>query len=252
MNDSILKSGERIDDLEYKNLKIIQKISGFKFGMDSVILSNFVEISRKKSIIFDLGTGTGIISILVAGKKENVEKVYGIEIQKDMAEMATRSVKLNRLEDKIEILNLDIKNLSSKDFSKKADVVVTNPPYKKMDTGLLNCDEQKLISRHEYKCNLEDVIKCASKLLKDNGIFYMVHRPERLVDISILMREYKIEPKEIRFVSSRIGEDAKLILIKGTKCGKPFLKVRNSLFIYEENGNYTEEIYKIYDKESRK
>lgn len=251
MKEIKLKSDEIIDDLEYKNLKIIQKKLGFKFGMDSVILSNFAEISRKNSIIFDLGTGTGIISILIAGKQENVEKVYGVEIQKEMAEMASRSIELNELDNKIEILNMDLKDLSFNDFIKKADVVVTNPPYKKMDSGLLNEDEQKLISRHEYKCNLEDVIKCSSKILKDNGYFYMVHRPERLVDICILMREYKIEPKEIRFVSSKSGEDAKLILIKGTKCGKPFLKVKNSLYIYDENGNYTEEIYKIYNKERK-
>lgn len=251
MDNIKLEKDERIDDLEYKNLKIIQKEYGFRFGMDSVLLSNFAKITKKDSIIFDLGTGTGIISILVAGKQSNVKKIYAIEIQEEMANMAKRSVKMNNLEDKIEVLNQDLKELDSKKYNKAADVIITNPPYKKLDTGLINEEEQKLISRHEYKCNLEDVIKVSSKLLKDNGTFYMVHRPERLVDISVLMRKYKIEPKEIRFVYSKIQDDSKLILIKGTKCGKPFLKTKKPLIIYDENGNYTDEIYDIYDKKRR-
>ena len=251
MDNIKLEKDERIDDLEYKNLKIIQKEYGFRFGMDSVLLSSFAKITKKDSIIFDLGTGTGIISILVAGKQSNVKKIYAIEIQEEMANMAKRSVKMNNLEDKIEVLNQDLKELDSKKYDKAADVIITNPPYKKLDTGLINEEEQKLISRHEYKCNLEDVIKVSSKLLKDNGTFYMVHRPERLVDISVLMRKYKIEPKEIRFVYSKIQDDSKLILIKGAKCGKPFLKTKKPLIIYDENGNYTDEIYDIYDKKRR-
>ena len=246
-----LKNNERIDDLEYKDLKIIQKTDGFCFGMDSVILSKFAKVTKKDAIVYDLGAGTGILSILIAGKQNNVKKVCGIEIQKDMAEMATRSVEINDLDDKIEIINEDINNLKDKRYSKKADVVVTNPPYKKMETGLTNENEQKLISRHEYKCNLEDIIKISSYILKDQGLLYMVHRPERLVDICVLMREYKIEPKELRFVCSKGGEDAKLILIKGTKCGKPFLKIKKPLIIYDENGNYTDEVYEIYDKDRR-
>ena len=251
MKDIILKDNERIDDLEFNNLKIIQKKDGFCFGMDSVLLAKFAKVEKKDSVVFDLGTGTGIISILIAGKQKNVKKVYGIEIQEQMAEMARRSLIMNDLQEKVEILNEDLKNLAKTENIKRADVVVTNPPYKKMNSGLINENEQKLISRHEYKCNLEDILNVSSKLLKDNGLFYMVHRPERLVDICVLMREYKIEPKEIRFVSSKEGEDAKLILIKGTKCGKPFLKVKNPLVIYDENGDYTNEIYDIYDKDRR-
>lgn len=247
-----IKSDERIDDLEFNNLKIIQKKTGFCFGMDAVLLSKFAKCSKNNSVVYDLGAGTGIISILMAAKQPKIKKIYAVEIQKQMAEMASRSIKMNGLEEKIEVINEDLKKLSSKEYTKVADTVVTNPPYKKMETGLKNEEEQKLISRHEYKCNLEDVIKCASRLLKDNGLFYMVHRPERLVDICVLMRENKIEPKEIRFVSSKQAEDAKLILIKGTKCGKPFLKIKNTLIIYDENGNYTDEIYEIYDKKRSK
>ena len=251
MKKQELLENERIDDLEVNNLKIIQKKDGFCFGIDSVLIANFVDKIKKNAIIYDLGTGTGIISILIAGKKENVGKVYAVEIQKDMAEMAKRSVSMNKLDEKIEIINEDLNNLKDKKYTKSADIVVTNPPYKKMDTGLINENTKKLISRHEYKCNLEDIIETSSKLLKDNGFFYMVHRPERLVDISVLMRKYKIEPKEIRNVYSKEGEDAKLILIKGTKCGKPFLKIRKPLIIYNENGEYTDEIYDIYEKKRR-
>lgn len=242
-----LKENERIDDLEFEDLKIIQNAKGFCFGIDSVLLSDFAKNIKKNSTIVDLGTGTGIISILLS-KKTEAKKIYGIELQEEVCDMASRSVLLNNLQDKIEIINKNIKNISDTLGINVSDVVVTNPPYKKYGTGLLNEDDSKIISRHEKECTLEDVIKQSFKILKDKGLFYMVHRPDRLVDIIYLMRKYKIEPKEIRIVYSNIKSKAVLVLIKGIKNAGEELKVLSPLYIYNEDGTYTDEVLKIYNK----
>lgn len=247
MNIEIMDD-ERLDDLNCKNLKILQKKDGFCFGMDSVLIANFAKISRKNAIVADLGTGTGIISILVAGK-QNPEKVYAVEIQEELVDMAKRSVKYNDLENKIDIINADIVGISKGNFNKKFDYVISNPPYKKLNTGLINDNQKKLISRHEVKCTLKDVVNEASKLLKDKGVFYMVHRPDRLCDIFNAMRENKVEPKEIQLVHSHLENEANLVLIKGVKCGNPSLKVLKPLIVYNENNEYTEELLKFYDNE---
>lgn len=242
-----LKENERIDDLEFEDLKIIQNTKGFCFGIDSVLLSDFAKNIKKNSTIVDLGTGTGIISILLS-KKTEAKKIYGIELQKEVCDMASRSVLLNNLQDKIEIINKNIKNISDTLGINVCDVVVTNPPYKKYGTGLLNEDDSKIISRHEKECTLEDVINQSFKILKDKGLFYMVHRPDRLVDIIYLMRKYKIEPKEIRIVYSNIKSKAVLVLIKGIKNAGEELKVLSPLYIYNEDGTYTDEVLRIYNK----
>lgn len=242
-----LKENERIDDLEYKGLKIIQNTKGFCFGIDAVLLSDYAKNIKKEARVLDLGTGTGIISILLC-EKTNLSKIIGVEVQKEVADMAKRSVRLNNLENKFEIINDNITNLEKIYEGNSFDVIVTNPPYKKENTGIVNEEKKKLISRHEILAKLEDYIKISNKLLKDKGEFYMVHRPERLVDIIAYMRQYKIEPKEIRFVCSHENEPPKLVLIKGVKNGKPFLKFKENLYIYEKDGNYTEEILKIYNK----
>lgn len=242
-----LKENERIDDLEYKGLKIIQNQKGFCFGIDAVLLSYFAKNIKKDSKVLDLGTGTGIISILLCGKT-NLSKIIGVEVQQEVADMAKRSSKLNNLEDKFEIINENIINLDKIYENNSFDAIVTNPPYKKENTGILNDEKKKLISRHEILAKLEDFIKISNKLLKDKGEFYMVHRPERLVDIMAYMRQYKIEPKEIRFVCSHNNEMPKLVLIKGVKNAKSFLKIKENLNIYDKDGNYTEEILKIYNK----
>lgn len=247
MNIEIMDD-ERLDDLNCKNLKILQKKDGFCFGMDSVLIANFAKISRKNAIVADLGTGTGIISILVAGK-QNPEKVYAVEIQEELVDMAKRSVKYNDLGNKIDIINADIVGISRGNFNKKFDYVISNPPYKKLNTGLINDNQKKLISRHEVKCTLKDVVNEASKLLKDKGVFYMVHRPDRLCDIFNAMRENKVEPKEIQLVHSHLEDEANLVLIKGVKCGNPSLKVLKPLIVYNENNEYTEELLKFYDNE---
>lgn len=245
-----LKENERIDNLEYKNLKIIQNKEGFCFGIDSVLISDFAKDIKNNSIGADLGTGTGIIGILLSAKTK-VKKIYGIEVQKDVADMARRSIELNGLDDKFEVININIKNIGEKLERESLDFIVTNPPYKKLCTGKVNENEYKYISRHECSANLEDFIKTSKYLLKDKGILYMVHRPERLVDIMELMRKYKMEPKKIRLVYSTIDKDANLVLIKAVKNARAFLKIEKPLIIYDENGEYTDEIYKIYNKERK-
>ena len=242
-----LNKDERIDDLEFKNLKIIQNEKGFCFGIDSVLLSDFSKNIKNNSIVLDLGTGTGIIPILLCGKTK-LKKITGVEIQEEVANMAKRSSILNDLQDRFEVLNENILNLNKIYENQTFDVIVTNPPYKKKNTGIINDDKRKIISRHEITANLEDFIKISKDLLKDKGEFYMVHRPERLVDILSLMRTYKIEPKEIRFVYSNEEKPPVLVLIKGIKNANKFLKVNKNLYIYDKNGNYTNEILKIYNK----
>ena len=238
---------ERIDDLQYKNLKIIQNKNGFCFGIDSILLSNFACEIKKNSKIIDLGTGTGIIGILLCAKIENC-KMVGVEVQEEVYEMAKRSIELNNLEDKFEIINSNIKELENKLEMGTFDAVVTNPPYKKNNTGLQNENEKKLISRHEITANLEDFIKISAKLLKDKKDLYMVHRPDRLVDIIELLRKYKLEPKKLQIVYPKPDKEPNLVLIKATKNANPFLKMEKPLYVYKENGEYTDEILKIYGK----
>ena len=271
-----LKENERIDDLEFNNLKIIQNKDGFCFGIDSVLISDYAKKDIKKNALgVDLGTGTGIISILLSAKTR-LSKIIGIEVQKEVADMAQRSIELNGLQNKIEIKNVNIKNIiqnidnsklekrkkqvklgniqtethKEKDniWLEKFDFVVTNPPYKKLETGKVNESEYKYISRHEVTANLEDFIKVSKYLLKDKGSFFMVHRPDRLVDIIELMRKYKLEPKNIRFIYPSIDKSPNLVLIKGIKNAKPFLKIDKPLIVYNQNGEYTDEIYEIYGK----
>ena len=242
----ILDENERIDDLVIKNLKIIQNKECFCFGIDSVLLSDFAKNIKKDSLVLDLGTGTGIIPILLCGKTD-LKKVIGVEIQEEVYNMAKKSIKLNNLENKFEIINENILNLEKIYKENTFDVITTNPPYKKIDTGILNENKKKIVSRHEITASLEDFLKVSKRLLKDKGELYMVHRPERLVDIIYNMRKYKIEPKTIRFVFSNKNKEPKLVLIKGIKNAKPFLKIEKNLYIYDENGKYSEEIEKIYN-----
>ncbi len=239
-----LKINERIDDLELNNLKIIQNKDWFCFGIDSVLISNFAKEIHKNSKILDLGTGTGIISILLSAKIQG-SNFMGIEVQKEVADMAKRSVILNNLEKRIEIKNINIKDFMPKE---EFDAVVTNPPYKEKNTGLTNESNVKLISRHEIEANLEDFIACASRSLKDKGAMYMVNRPERLIDIFENCRKYKLEPKEIQMVYSKVNSIPILILIKAVKNARKYLKFREPLYIYKENGEYTEKILEIYNK----
>lgn len=243
-----LKEKERIDDLEYKGLKIIQNTEGFCFGIDSVLLSDFAKDIKKDSKVIDLGTGTGIIGILLCAKTE-ISHMIGVEIQQEVYDIAKRNVKLNELEEKFTLMNINIKELEKRQEIGKFDAIVTNPPYKKENTGIQNENEKKLISRHEITANLEDFIKVSSQLLKDKKDLYMVHRPDRLVDIIELLRKYKLEPKKLKLVYPKPEKEPNLLLIKATKNARPFLKVEKPLYVYKENGEYTDEILKIYGRE---
>lgn len=242
-----LEENERIDDLEYENLKIIQNGKGFCFGMDSVLLSDFAKGIKKNSKIMDLGTGTGILGILLSAKTQNT-KIVGVEIQKKVAQMAQKSIALNQLQDRFTIICENVKNLKEKYASGCFDAIVTNPPYKKLGTGMVNDLNTKLISRHEITATLADFIVTSSYLLKDMGSLYMVHRPERLVDILTDLRQYHLEPKVLKFVYPNQNKEPNLILIKAVKNAKPFLKIERPLYVYQANGTYTEEILKIYHK----
>lgn len=246
MEDEI-KENERIDDLEYKGLKIIQNKNGFCFGIDSILLSDFAKEIPNNSKVLDLGTGTGIISILLC-EKTKLSKIIGVEVQEEVYELAKRNSKLNKLENKFEVINENIKNLEKIIEKSSIDAIVTNPPYKKENTGLKNENKLKLISRHEIEANLNDFINISSKLLKDKGLFYMVHRPERLPDIIDILRKNKLEPKILQIVYPKINKEPTMLLIKAIKNAKPFLKIKEPLIIYNENDTYTDEILKIYNK----
>lgn len=245
--DIKLNENERIDDLEYKNLKIVQDKDGFCFGIDSVLLSDFAKEICSKSIVLDLGTGNGVLGILLCGKT-NLSKIYGVEIQEDMANIAQKSISLNKLNNRFEIINDNIKNLNSYFKNDSIDAIISNPPYKKDNSGLKNESQKKLIARHEITANLEDFISVSSKLLKSNGSLYMVHRPERLADLFYLLKKYKLEPKKLRLVQSFANTKPKFFLIKATKNANSFLNIEQPLIIYNSDGSYTDEILKIYNK----
>ena len=242
-----LKENERIDDLELDNLKIIQNNKGFCFGMDSVLLSDFAKEIKPGSNIIDLGTGTGILPILLSSKTKDT-KITGIEIQKEVAEMANRSIMLNNLQNRVQIICENIKNLKQLYSQCTFDSIVTNPPYKKSGTGGINIEETKLISRHEVTATLEDFISISQYLLKDKGSLYLVHRPERLADIITKLCKYKLEPEILKFVQTNSKKEPNLILIKAVKNAKPHLKICKPLYIYNEDGSYTDELLKIYNK----
>lgn len=239
-----LKGSERIVDLERNGYQIIQDRERFCFGIDAVLLTGFVNVSRGEKVL-DLGTGTGIIPILLEAKTEG-EHFTGLEIQTESADMAERSVALNRLCEKINIVCGDIKEASSIFGASTFDVVTTNPPYMTESHGLKNPDEPKAIARHEIKCTLEDVIRESSKVLKPGGKFFMVHRPRRMVEIIEVMRKYKIEPKRIKLVHPFANREANMILIEGRRGGKPMMKVEPPIIVYKEQGVYSDEIHEIY------
>lgn len=245
-----LKDGERIDDLQCKGYRIIQNESKFCFGMDAVLLSGFAKVKPGERVI-DLGTGTGIIPILLEAKTKGAH-FTGLEIQEESAEMAGRSVELNHLSGKVDIVTGDIKE-ASKIFSNGSfEVVTTNPPYMNDQHGLKNPELPKAIARHEILCSLEDVVREGAKVLKENGRMYMVHRPFRLVEIFDVMRKYKLEPKRMRLVYPYADKEPNMVLIEALKGGKPMLKVEPPLIVYRDVNVYHPEIYEIYGYEGDK
>ena len=239
-----IKENEKIEDLQYKGLKIIQNKKWFCFGMDAILLSDFAKDIKSNSTVIDLGAGTGIISILLSAKTK-AKKIKCVENQECMVDIIERNIKLNKLEDKIELEHSDILTMSKK---QKVDVIVTNPPYKEEQTGIKNINKQKHASKFETTAKLDDFIKVSQELLKDKGKIFMVHRPERLVEIICSMKKHKLEPKRLQFVYSHMNakENAKLVLIEAVKNANPFLKVMENIYVYDEKGNYTDKINEIY------
>ena len=235
---------ERIDDLGINGYQIIQKEQGFCFGMDAVLLSDFAQVKNGGRVL-DLGTGTGILPILMEAKTKAVH-LTGLEIQPEMAEMAARSVKLNHLEDKIEIVEGDIKEASAIFSHDSFDTITSNPPYMIGQHGLKNPSETKAIARHEITCSLEDVVKAAKWLLKTGGHFYMVHRPFRLAEIIYTLKQHKLEPKRMRLVHPYVDKEPNMVLIDAAKGGKQRITVEPPLIVYNKDGSYTDEIYQIY------
>lgn len=243
MKDGLL-SGERLDDLQRDGLMIIQNPKWFCFGMDAVLLSSFANVPEGKKVL-DLGCGNGIIPILLSAKTKT-EHIEGLEIQADIADMARRSVKYNKLESRVHITTGDIKEAAEIFGAASFDVVTTNPPYMSEFSGLTNPMGHKAIARHELKCTLEDVLKASAKLLKPGGHFFMVHRPSRLGEIMSKMTACRIEPKRMQLVYPYVDKEPNMVLIEGARGGRPRMTVEKPLIVYQEPGKYTDEIYDIY------
>lgn len=239
-----LKDNERIDDLQRNGYQIIQNQKGFCFGMDAVLLSGFASVKPGEKAI-DLGTGTGIIPILLEAKNQGIHYI-GLEIQEEVADMAKRSVELNRLEDKITIVKGDIKEASRLFGAASFDVVTSNPPYMNDAHGLKNPDLPKAISRHEVLCTLNDLAREAAKLLRPGGRFYLVHRPHRLIEIITALKGVGLEPKRMKMVHPFVDKEANMVLIEAVRGGKSMIKVEAPVIVYKEPGVYTDEIYTIY------
>ncbi len=243
---NFLKQAESLEDLMIGDLKLIQKKSGFRFGTDAVLLSDFAkDIPSEKTL--DLCTGSGIVPILLS-HKSSAKKIFGLEIQEDIHEMSERSVIINNLDGKVELKLGDLKNITDFFPKRTFSVVTANPPYMKSGSGISSSDYSKHISRHEVECTLEDVIKAAECMLNLGGHFVMVHRPSRLTDILYLMRKYRIEPKRLRFVLPKANDEPSLVLIDGLLRGGEELKILPPLVLYNENGEETDELKRIYER----
>ena len=237
-----LLENEQLDNLELCGLKIIQKKDGFKFGTDAVLLSDFAKDIPSQNTL-DLCSGTGIIPFLLYGKSKT-RKFTAVEIQEDMAKMAEKSVKLNNLSQNISIVCADLKDSVKILGKRQFDLITCNPPY--IRNSIKNEKDSKTISRHEVLCNLEDIIKASSELVKTTGRIAMVHRPTRIAELLFLMRKYKLEPKRMRFVHKNISSPPILVLVEGLYGAKSDINVQNPLILYDENMNETEELKKIY------
>ncbi|MFV0249803.1 MAG: tRNA1(Val) (adenine(37)-N6)-methyltransferase [Bacilli bacterium] len=231
--------------LGYDNVKIYQNSSMFNFSLDSILLANFVKVNKKSKRILDIGCGNGVMPLILATKYDC--KIDAIEIQEEACILAKKSVEINNLNDKINIINEDIKLYTDTCESDTYDIIVCNPPYFKVnEVSKKNDSKYKIIARHEVNLNVEDVIKVSKKLLKNNGNLAIVHRPERLIEIICLMKENNIEPKKIQFVYPKKNKESNILLIEGCKNGNPGIKILPPIFAHAEDGEYTQEIKKYF------
>ncbi|MDE6025132.1 MAG: tRNA1(Val) (adenine(37)-N6)-methyltransferase [Lachnospiraceae bacterium] len=242
--DKLLKDGERIDDLQCRGYRIIQNPSTFCFGMDAVLLSDFASGKGKDSVI-DLGTGTGVIPMLMEAQGKG-EHFIGLELQEYSADMASRSVILNGLSSKIDIVNGDIKDVAALYKTASFDVVTSNPPYINQNHGLENETSPLNIARHEINVTLEDVVKAAAYLLKEGGSFAMVHKPFRLAEIFHVLMSYRLEPKRMCMVQPSVDKEPNMVLIESVKGGRSMIKIEPTLIVYGQDGGYTDELLKRY------
>ncbi len=239
-----LKPEERLDDLQVNGYEIIQHPGKFCFGMDAVLLANFARVKKHERVL-DLGTGTGIIPILLTAKTEG-EDFTGLEIQEESADMARRSVIHNHLEEKVKIVTGDIKEAANIFGPVSFDVITTNPPYMIGHHGIANALDTKAIARHEVLCTLDDILRESARLLKPKGRFYMVHRPFRLAEIMTKMVQAGIEPKRMRLVHPFIDKEPNMVLIEGLRGGNSRMTIEPPLVVYKEVGVYNEELLKEY------
>ena len=246
-DDNALNENERIDDLQCKGLRLIQNTSCFCFGMDAVLLSSFARAEAEDRVL-DLGTGNGVIPILMYGKNPGI-KCVGLEIQPVSAELAKRNAQINDIAHDVDMVMGDIKDAVSIFGAGKFDVVTSNPPYMNENHGIVNPQSVKAIARHEILCTLDDVVKAASGCLKVKGHFFMVHRPQRLVDIFEVLRKYKLEPKRMRMIQPNSKKAANMVLIEAVKNGNSQLITEPALCVYNEDGSYTDELLVMYGKE---
>ena len=242
--EALLKEGERIDDLERNGYRIIQNEKYFCFGMDAVLLSGFIKASKNDRFL-DLGTGTGIIPILVRAKTP-CRNLTGLELQEGCADMAARSVALNGLCDDIKIVTGDIRRADEIFARGSFDVISSNPPYMKASGGLVNPDEAKALARHEIKCTFEDVARAAGALLRPGGKFFLVHRPQRLAEIIFTLKSFRLEPKRLKLVHSFAESESCMFLLEASRGGSSAMTVEKPLIIYKEKNVYTDEINEIY------
>ena len=240
----LVKEGERVDDLQLSNLHIIQDPSRFCFGMDAVLLTGFAGATRGDRCL-DLGTGTGIIPILMSAKTE-AEHLTGLEIQPESADMARRSVELNDLSSRIDIVTGDIREAASIFEAASFDVVTSNPPYMIADHGLTNPDSCIAIARHEVCATLDDVVSAAAHFVRTGGSFYMVHRPFRLAEIIRTLSAHNLEPKRMRLVYPFADKEPNMVLIQSVRGGKPRMQVEKPLIVYSSQGVYSEEMVRDY------
>ena len=239
-----LKQDERLDDLERNGYKIIQNPNKFCFGMDAVLLSGFANVKKGEKVL-DMGTGTGIIPILLEAKTEG-QHFTGLEIQEESADMARRSVAYNHLESKIDIVTGDIKTASEIFQRASFDVITSNPPYMTNAHGIKNPEAPKAIARHEVLCTLDDLVREASRLLRPGGRFYLIHRPFRLVEIFQTLTTYKLEPKRMKLVYPFVDKEPNMVMIEAVRGGKSMIKIEEPLIVYKEPGIYHDVIYDIY------